>query len=127
MCRMRSVPEGRDEASNSEMLRWGRPREFDFPIRDHVDVGAALGLDFDAAAKLSGARFSVLRGQIARLHRALAQFMLDVHTREHGYTEVYVPYLVNADSMRGTGQLPKFEEDLFAIRANPRSHGAIST
>ncbi len=111
----RSVPTGQGSDENVEASRWGEPRKFDFPVRDHVDVGAALGLDFDAAAKLSGARFSVLRGQIARLHRALAQFMLDVHTREHGYTEVYVPYLVNADSMRGTGQLPKFEEDLFQV------------
>ena len=111
----RSVPTGQGSDENVEASRWGEPRKFDFPVRDHVDVGAALGLDFDAAAKLSGARFSVLRGQIARLHRALAQFMLDVHTLEHGYTEVYVPYLVNADSMRGTGQLPKFEEDLFQV------------
>ncbi len=111
----RSVPAGQGSDENVEASRWGEPRKFDFPVRDHVDVGAALGLDFDAAAKLSGARFSVLRGQIARLHRALAQFMLDVHTLEHGYTEVYVPYLVNADSMRGTGQLPKFEEDLFQV------------
>ncbi|MGA7950344.1 MAG: serine--tRNA ligase [Thiobacillaceae bacterium] len=111
----KSVPAGQGSDENVEASRWDEPRSFDFPVRDHVDVGAALGLDFDAAAKLSGARFSVLRGQIARLHRALAQFMLDVHTREHGYTEVYVPYLVNADSMRGTGQLPKFEEDLFQV------------
>ncbi|HYP67489.1 MAG TPA: serine--tRNA ligase [Thiobacillaceae bacterium] len=113
-----SVPAGQGSDENMEMSRWGEPRKFDFPVRDHVDVGAALGLDFDAAAKLSGTRFSVLRGQVARLHRALAQFMLDVHTREHGYMEVYVPYLVNADSMLGTGQLPKFEADLFAIRPN---------
>ncbi|MGA7180180.1 MAG: serine--tRNA ligase [Thiobacillaceae bacterium] len=113
-----SVPQGTDETGNREVLRWGEPRVFDFPVKDHVDVGAALGLDFDAAAKLSGARFSVMRGPIARLHRALAQFMLDIHTQHHGYTEVYVPYLVNADSMRGTGQLPKFEEDLFQV---PRS------
>ncbi len=110
-----SVPAGQGSDENAQASAWGEPRTFDFPIKDHVDVGATLGLDFDAAAKLSGARFSVLRGQIARLHRALAQFMLDVHTREHGYTEVYVPYLVNADSMRGTGQLPKFEEDLFQV------------
>ena len=115
-----SVPAGKDSADNAEVLRWGEPRRFDFTVRDHVDVGAALGLDFEAAAKLSGARFAVMRGAIARLHRALAQFMLDVHTREHGYTEVYVPYLVNADSMRGTGQLPKFEEDLFRV---PRGDG----
>ncbi len=110
-----SVPAGQGSEENVEASRWGEPRGFDFPVRDHVDVGAALGLDFDAGAKLSGARFSVMRGQIARLHRALAQFMLDVHTREHGYIEVYVPYLVNADSMRGTGQLPKFEDDLFQV------------
>jgi seryl-tRNA synthetase len=109
------VPAGQGSDENAEASRWGEPRRFDFPVRDHVDVGAGLGLDFDAAAKLSGARFSVMRGQVARLHRALAQFMLDVHTREHGYTEVYVPYLVNADSMRGTGQLPKFEADLFQV------------
>ncbi|MGO9443813.1 MAG: serine--tRNA ligase [Thiobacillaceae bacterium] len=110
-----SVPVSADETGNCEVLRWGQPRSFGFPVKDHVDVGAGLGLDFEAAAKLSGARFVVLRGQIARLHRALAQFMLDMHTVEHGYTEVYVPYLVNADSMRGTGQLPKFEEDLFKV------------
>jgi seryl-tRNA synthetase len=113
-----TVPEGNDETANKEVLRWGEPRQFDFPVKDHVDVGARLGLDFDAAAKLSGARFSVMRGQLARLHRALAQFMLDTHTQQHGYTEVYVPYMVNADSMRGTGQLPKFEEDLFATFKN---------
>jgi seryl-tRNA synthetase len=101
-----------------EVSRWGEPRKFDFEVKDHVDIGAGLGLDFESAAKLSGSRFAVLRGGIARLHRALAQFMLDVHTREHGYTEVYVPYMVNADSMRGTGQLPKFEEDLFATFKN---------
>jgi seryl-tRNA synthetase len=121
-----SVPAGADETGNKEMLRWGEPRTFDFPVRDHVDVGAGLGLDFDAAAKLSGARFSVMRGPIARLHRALAQFMLDIHTQQHGYTEVYVPYLVNADSMRGTGQLPKFEEDLFAAYAGGKSSLEVS-
>lgn len=109
-----SVPTGKDESGNQEVLRWGTPRQFEFEVKDHVDIGAALGLDFEAAAKLSGSRFAVLKGGIACLHRALAQFMLDTHTREHGYTELYVPYLVNADSMRGTGQLPKFEEDLFA-------------
>lgn len=114
-----SVPAGRDEAANAEMSRWGMPRDFDFPVRDHVDLGEGLGqLDFAAAVKITGSRFTVMKGGLARLHRALAQFMLDVHTREHGYTEVYVPYLVNADSMRGTGQLPKFEEDLFRV---PRS------
>lgn len=113
-----SVPRGRDESDNVEILRWGSPRAFDFEPLDHVDVGAGLGLDLEMAVKLSGARFAVMRGGVARLHRALAQFMLDVHTREHGYTEVYVPYMVNAASMFGTGQLPKFEEDLFAV---PRS------
>ncbi len=109
-----SVPVGTDEAGNVEIKRWGSPRQFDFPLKDHVDVGEGLGqLDFGTAAKIAGARFSVMKGGVARLHRALAQFMLDVHTGEHGYTEVYVPYLVNADSLFGTGQLPKFEEDLF--------------
>jgi seryl-tRNA synthetase len=110
-----SVPVGRDEAGNVEILRWGTPRRFDFPVRDHVDVGAALGLDFETAVKITGSRFALLKGGMARLHRALAQFMLDVHTTEHGYTEVYTPYLVNPDSMYGTGQLPKFEEDLFQV------------
>jgi seryl-tRNA synthetase len=112
-----SVPQGRDESDNEEVRRWGEPRAFDFEVKDHVDLGAALsGMDFDAAAKLSGSRFAVLQGPLARLHRALIQFMLDTHTGEHGYLECYVPYLVNADSLRGTGQLPKFEEDLFATR-----------
>lgn len=112
-----SVPPGRSEADNVEVLRWGTPRQFDFPAKDHVDVGTALGgLDFETATKISGARFTLLRGGIARLHRALAQFMLDTHTLEHGYTELYAPYLVNAESMFGTGQLPKFEEDLFAVQ-----------
>ncbi len=111
-----SVPDGQDETGNVELLRWGTPRQFDFEVRDHVDIGAGLGgLDFEMAVKLSGARFSVMRGELARLHRALAQFMLDTHTCDHGYTEVYVPYLVNETSMFGTGQLPKFEEDLFAV------------
>jgi len=111
-----SVPIGKSEADNKEVRRFGTPRTFDFPAKDHVDVGEGLGLlDFATAAKISGARFSLMTGSLARLHRALAQFMLDMHTAEHGYTEVYVPYLVNADSMRGTGQLPKFEEDLFAV------------
>jgi seryl-tRNA synthetase len=110
-----SVPLGLDESDNVEQHRWGTPREFDFAVKDHVELGARNGwLDGDTAAKLSGARFTVLRGQLARLHRALAQFMLDLHTGEHGYEETNVPLLVNADSMRGTGQLPKFEEDLFA-------------
>lgn len=115
-----SVPAGKDETQNVEVRREGTPRTFDFSVKDHVDLGAALGLDFDAGAKLSGARFTVLKGQVARLHRALAQFMLDTHTQEHGYTEAYVPYIVNAASMRGTGQLPKFEEDLFRV---PRKMG----
>ena len=114
-----SVPAGRDETANVEVSRWGTARQFDFPVRDHVDLGEGLGqLDFAAAVKITGSRFTVMKGGLARLHRALAQFMLDVHTAEHGYAEVYVPYLVNADSMRGTGQLPKFEEDLFHV---PRS------
>ena len=111
-----SVPTGRDERDNVEQRRWGTPRTFDFPIKDHVDVGAPLGMDFDTAAKLSGTRFCFMKGQVAHLHRAIAQFMLDVHTREHGYTECYTPYIVTADTMRGTGQLPKFEEDLFAAK-----------
>ena len=109
-----SVPEGKDEDDNVELKRWGQPKEFDFEIKDHVDVGEALnGLDFKNAVKITGSRFIVMRGQIARMHRAIAQFMLDTHTEEHGYTELYVPYLVNADSLYGTGQLPKFGEDLF--------------
>ncbi|HEY9541225.1 MAG TPA: serine--tRNA ligase [Luteimonas sp.] len=110
-----SVPAGKDESDNVEQARWGTPRSFDFKVLDHVELGARHGwLDGDAGAKLSGARFTVLRGQLARLHRALAQFMLDLHVGEHGYEETNVPLLVNADSMRGTGQLPKFEDDLFA-------------
>jgi seryl-tRNA synthetase len=112
-----SVPEGRDETANKEVRRWGEPRKFEFEPKDHVDVGERLGgIDFAAASKISGARFSVLGGGVARLQRALIQFMLDLHTSEHGYREMYVPYLVNADSLRGTGQLPKFEDDLFAIK-----------
>ncbi len=115
-----SVPDGRDERDNVELRRWGEPPRFDFTPRDHVELGQALGLmDFEAAAKLSGARFVVMHGALARLQRALIQFMLDLHTREHGYTETYVPYLVNAESLRGTGQLPKFEADLFAIKSDP--------
>jgi seryl-tRNA synthetase len=110
-----SVPVGEDEKANVELRRWGEPRGFDFQVKDHVDIGEKLGLDFAAGAKLSGSRFTVMRGPIARLHRALAQFMLDVQTVEHGYTECYTPYIVNADSMLGTGQLPKFEADLFAV------------
>jgi seryl-tRNA synthetase len=115
-----SVPPGKSEADNVEVRKVGKIPEFDFAVRDHVDLGEKLGLDFDTAAKISGARFSLLKGGLARLHRALAQFMLDTHTDRHGYTETYVPYLVNADSMRGTGQLPKFEEDLFKV---PRQMG----
>ena len=112
-----SVPDGRNEEDNAEVRRWGEPRAFDFEAKDHVDLGEALGqLDFESTAKLSGSRFCTMQGPLARLHRALIQFMLDTHTRDHGYTEVYVPYLVNSDSLRGTGQLPKFEEDLFAMR-----------
>ena len=110
-----SVPLGRDETGNVEVLRWGTPRSFDFEVKDHVDIGAMLGLDFETATKITGSRFTLMKGGIARLHRALAQFMLDVHTVEHGYTEVYVPYLVNKESMFGTGQLPKFESDLFKV------------
>jgi len=109
-----SVPDGKGEEDNPVLRLWGEPPVFDFEPRDHVDLGERLGqLDFETASKLTGSRFSVIQGPLARLHRALIQFMLDTHTREHGYTEVYVPYLVNADSLRGTGQLPKFEEDLF--------------
>jgi len=111
-----SVPPGRSAEDNIEVRRNGTPRAFEFQVKDHVDLGESLGmLDFATATKISGSRFSLMTGALARMHRALAQFMLDVHTREHGYTEVYVPYLVNAASMRGTGQLPKFEEDLFAV------------
>jgi seryl-tRNA synthetase len=111
-----SVPVGTDEAGNVEARKVGTPRSFDFEIKDHVDIGAPLGLDFDTATKLTGSRFSVMKGGIARLHRALAQFMLNTHTDEHGYTECYTPYMVNADSLRGTGQLPKFEADLFSVK-----------
>ena len=111
-----SVPEGRDESANQEMRRWGEPRKFDFTPKDHVELGEQLGgLDFESAARISGARFAVLKGGIARLHRALAQFMLDLHTGEHGYTEAYVPYLVLGPALQGTGQLPKFEQDLFKV------------
>ncbi|MEZ5646693.1 MAG: serine--tRNA ligase [Burkholderiaceae bacterium] len=109
-----SVPVGAGEEGNVEVRRWGSPRTFDFEVRDHVDIGEKLGLDFDTGVKLAGSRFTFMRGPIARLHRALAQFMLDVQTQEHGYTECYTPYIVNADTLRGTGQLPKFEADLFA-------------
>lgn len=119
-----SAPEGKDETHNVQIRTWGEPRRFDFDIKDHVSIGEGLGLlDFETAAKLSGARFSLMKGGLARLHRALAQFMLDTHTQEHGYQETYVPYLVSRDSLLGTGQLPKFEQDLFAVNAG----GADST
>jgi len=110
-----SVPVGRDESDNVELRRWGTPREFDFDVKDHVDIGTPLGLDFETGAKLAGARFTVLRGQIARLHRALAQFMVDTHTQQHGYTEMYTPYIVNPEILYGTGQLPKFADDMFRV------------
>ena len=122
------VPRGDDEAGNVEQHRWGTPRSFDFPVKDHVELGARHGwLDADTAAKLSGARFTVLRGQLARLHRALAQFMLDLHTGEHGYEETSVPLIVNADSLQGTGQLPKFEEDLFSTELGEHRRYLIPT
>jgi seryl-tRNA synthetase len=111
-----SVPVGADEAGNVEVRKFGTPPSFDFAVRDHVDIGEQLGLDFDSATKLTGSRFSVMKGGIARLHRALAQYMLDTHTDKHGYTECYTPYMVNADSLHGTGQLPKFEADLFSVK-----------
>lgn len=115
-----SVPVGADETANQEVRRWAphglAPRAFDFPVRDHVELGAPLGLDFETGTKLAGARFSFMRGPVARLHRALAQFMLDLQTGEHGYTECYTPYIVNADTLKGTGQLPKFAADLFAAK-----------
>jgi seryl-tRNA synthetase len=115
-----SVPVGAGEEGNVEVRRWSPegkgPRHFDFPVRDHVDIGGPLGLDFDTGAQLAGSRFTFMRGPIARLHRALAQFMLDLQTQEHGYTECYTPYIVNADTLKGTGQLPKFEGDLFAVK-----------
>jgi len=111
-----SVPVGADEHGNVLVRSWGTPKAFDFEVKDHVDLGAPLGLDFEMGVKLSGARFAVMKGPVARLHRALAQFMLDVQTLEHGYTECYTPYIVNAETLRGTGQLPKFEGDLFAAK-----------
>jgi seryl-tRNA synthetase len=111
-----SVAEGMDETGNVEVRKVGTPPSFDFDVKDHVDIGEKLGLDFDSATKLTGSRFSVMKGGIARLHRALAQYMLDTHTEKHGYTECYTPYMVNADSLRGTGQLPKFEADLFSVK-----------
>ena len=114
-----SVPSGHDESANVEVRRWGEPRQLGFKARDHVEIGEGLGgLDFEAAARMSGARFVVMRSQVARLHRALSQYMLDLHTREHGYTEVYVPYLVQSHALVGTGQLPKLEQDLFAVRGD---------
>ncbi|MDH3934252.1 MAG: serine--tRNA ligase, partial [Gammaproteobacteria bacterium] len=111
-----TVPEGKGEEDNQEFRTWGEPTQFDFEAKDHVDLGEQLGqIDFETAAKLTGSRFCVIQGPLAQLHRALIQFMLDTHTREHGYREVYVPYLVNSDSLKGTGQLPKFEEDLFKM------------
>jgi seryl-tRNA synthetase len=118
-----SVPVGKDEHENVEILRWGSIPEFNFPIKDHVDLGALHGLDFESATKITGSRFVVLKGSIARLHRALAQYMLDLHSLKHGYEEINVPFIVNADSMRGTGQLPKFEEDLFKV---PRKLAELS-
>ena len=124
-----SVPEGQDEDDNVEVKRWGTPREFDFEVKDHVDLGFAVekGLDFESGAKLAGTRFAVMRGKIAKLHRALAQFMLDMHTEEHGYQEMYVPYLVNANSLYGTGQLPKFGEDLFHTDLSGKNFSLIPT
>jgi seryl-tRNA synthetase len=123
-----SVPAGADESANVEQHRWGQPPAFDFEVRDHVELGARHGwLDGDTAAKLSGARFTVLRGQLARLHRALAQFMLDLHTGEHGYEETNVPVIVNAESLTGTGQLPKFEEDMFATELGGHRRYLVST
>jgi seryl-tRNA synthetase len=114
-----SVPAGLDESANVEVRRWGTPRQFEFEPKDHVAIGEPLGMDFEAAGRISGARFVVMKGGLAKLHRALVQFMLDLHTREHGYTEVYVPYLVHAAALEGTGQLPKFEQDLFMVRGDP--------
>jgi seryl-tRNA synthetase len=111
-----SVPVGADEHGNQEVRKWGTPRAFDFAVRDHVDIGEKLGLDFAMGVKLSGSRFTVMKGQVARMHRALAQFMLDVQTQQHGYTECYTPYIVNSETLKGTGQLPKFEADLFAVK-----------
>ncbi|MGV2872563.1 serine--tRNA ligase [Colwellia sp. E150_009] len=124
-----SVPEGKDEDDNVEIKRWGTPREFDFEVKDHVDLGFGVnkGLDFESGAKLAGTRFAVMRGKIAKLHRALAQFMLDIHTEEHGYQEMYVPYLVNANSLYGTGQLPKFGEDLFHTNLSGKQFSLIPT
>lgn len=122
-----SVPVGQDETQNVEVRRWGTPRSFEFEVKDHADVGAPLGLDFDTGAKLSGARFTLMKGQIAKLHRAIAQFMLDTQTDKHGYTECYTPYMVNRETLVGTGQLPKFEEDLFATPHNDNKLYLIPT
>jgi seryl-tRNA synthetase len=122
-----SVPDGRDETSNVEVRRWGEPKSFTFKPRDHIEVGERLGgLDFEAAARISGARFTVMKGQVARLHRALAQFMLDLHTGEHGYVEAYAPYLVQKQALIGTGQLPKFEQDLFAVIAGSELKSVVT-
>jgi seryl-tRNA synthetase len=124
-----SVPDGKDEDDNVEIKKWGTPRTFDFEIKDHVDVGLGInkGLDFESGAKLAGTRFAVMRGHVARLHRALSQFMLDTHTEQHGYQEMYVPYLVNQDSLYGTGQLPKFGEDLFHTELSGKKFSLIPT
>jgi len=114
-----SVPAGRDESDNVELRRWGTPRQFDFEPKDHVAIGERLGMDFEAAGRISGARFVVMTGRLAKLHRALIQFMLDLHVSQHGYREAYVPYLVHATALVGTGQLPKFEQDLFAVPGDP--------
>jgi seryl-tRNA synthetase len=122
-----SVPVGEDEHGNVVVRTWGAPKTYDFEVKDHVDLGTPLGLDFEMGVKLTGSRFTVMKGQIARMHRALAQFMLDVQTTEHGYTECYTPYIVNGDSLRGTGQLPKFEEDLFAAKKGGQDGGDDNT
>jgi len=123
-----SVPEGKDEDENIELRTWGEPKPYDFETKDHVDLGVGLdGIDFEVAAKITGSRFAVMKGQVARMHRALIQLMLDTHTEEHGYTETYVPYMVNSDSLKGTGQLPKFEEDLFKIPFNDTHYYLIPT
>ena len=114
-----SVPDGHDESANVEVRRWGEPESLGFEPKDHVAIGEKLGMDFESAGRISGARFVVMTGSLARLHRALTQFMLDTHTTQHGYREVYVPYLVHANALEGTGQLPKFEQDLFAVRGDP--------
>lgn len=122
------VPEGKSESDNQEILRWGNPQKFDYAVKDHVDIGAGVkGLDFDLAAKITGSRFVVMRGAIARLHRALVQFMLNTHVSEHGYEEVNVPFMVNAESLKGTGQLPKFEQDLFKLQLDSASFYLIPT